>query len=68
MKYGGEGKLKKKTLSAVARPSHGKQYSIPIAMPALTCIYLVKEEEPQKSAAKKSSATKKSGKVPVKKG
>ena len=68
LKYGGEGKLKKKTLSAVARPSHGKQYSIPIAMPALTCIYLVKEEEPQKSAAKKSSATKKSGKVPVKKG
>lgn len=53
VKYGGEGKIRKKTLAAVARPSHGKRYSIPIDMPALTCLYLVRESEP----AKKSTPT-----------
>lgn len=55
-KYGGTGALKKKTLTAVARPSHGKQYSIPIDMPRLTCLYLVKEAE--KPRAKKTPQTK----------
>ncbi len=53
VKYGGEGKIRKKTLAAVARRSHGKRYSIPIDMPALTCLYLVRESEP----AKKSTPT-----------
>lgn len=43
-KFGGEGKLTKKVLTAVARPSHGKEYSIPIDLPKLTCLYLVREE------------------------
>lgn len=50
VKYGGDGKLRKKVFAAVARPSHGKQYSIPIDMPALTCLYLVREDEPAKAA------------------
>ncbi len=72
VKYGGEGKIRKKTLSAVARPSHGKQYSIPIDMPAMTCLYLVREEEPAKSGAKsaapKSTAGKKTESKTVAKG
>lgn len=55
-KYGGTGSVKKKTLTAVARPSHGKQFSIPIDMPRLTCIYLVKEAEAPR--AKKAAAPK----------
>ncbi len=58
IKYGGDGKIKKKILSAVARPSHGKKYSIPIDMPALTCIYLVREEEPIKVDSAKNAGKK----------
>ncbi len=58
IKYGGDGKIKKKILSTVARPSHGKKYSIPIDMPALTCIYLVREEEPIKVDSAKNAGKK----------
>jgi len=61
VKYGGEGKLHKKVLTAVAKPTHGKPYSIPVAMPALTCLYLVREKETEKTA--KASAVKKTAKT-----
>ena len=47
-KYGGEGKLTKKTISTVNRPSHGKQYSLPVPMPKMTCIYLVRQPDTPK--------------------
>ena len=53
-KYGGEGKLTKKTVTAVKKPSHGKPYSFPIAMPKLTCVYLVREPDiPESEKSKK---------------
>ncbi len=54
--FGGSGELKKKTFTAVKRPSHGKEYSIPLDLPPLTCLYLVKVEEPKKAAVKKITA------------
>ncbi len=42
-KYGGEGKLTKKTYITVKKPSHGKQYSLKLPMPKLTTVYLVCE-------------------------
>ncbi len=44
-KYGGEGKLKRKTLTTVKKPSHGKQYSLRIDVPKFTTIYLVREPD-----------------------
>ncbi len=45
-KYGGWGHLgKKKTFTAVKKPSHGKQYSLRLPMPRLTCLYLERVEE-----------------------
>ena len=41
-KFGGEGKLHKKTYQAVKAPSHGKQYSLKIDVPKLTTMYLVR--------------------------
>lgn len=59
IRYGGDGKIRKKVLTAVARPSHGKRFSIPIDMPALTCLYLVRESEPtKKESAKEKAAAK----------
>ncbi len=54
-KYGGKGSLKKKILTAVKRPSHGKEYSIPLDLPPLTCLYLVKEKDPAKKTGSKKS-------------
>ena len=61
VKYGGQGKIKKKVLTAVARPSHGKAYSIPVDLPKFTCLYLVREQEPtkEKTADKEQPAAKK---------
>ncbi len=45
-KYGGYGRLgRRKIFSAVKKPSHGKQYSLRLPMPKLTCLYLEREEE-----------------------
>ncbi len=55
-KYGGEGLLKKQTFTAVKRPSHGKEYSIPIDLPKFTCLYLVREAETAKAKDKGTTA------------
>ncbi|MBO7736327.1 MAG: 1,4-alpha-glucan branching protein GlgB, partial [Clostridia bacterium] len=41
-KYGGTGSFKKKTFVTVKKPSHGKEYSLELHMPKLSCIYLEK--------------------------
>lgn len=51
-KYGGDGALKKKTYVTVKKPSHGKEYSIQLNMPKLTCLYLVKVKEQPKTGKK----------------
>lgn len=59
IKYGGEGKFTKKTISTVKSPTHGKPYSLPVSMPKLSCMYLVlepeKEKTPKTTAIKKES-------------
>ncbi len=46
IRYGGMGVLgKKKVLTAVKYPTHGKQYSIKLPMPKLTCLYLERVKE-----------------------
>ena len=42
--YGGSGQLKKRVFQTQKKPSHGKEYSILIELPALTCVYLEKTE------------------------
>ena len=64
VKYGGEGKITKKTITAVKKPSHGKQYSIPVAMPKLTCLYLVREPDAPKAEKPKATAKKPAAKKP----
>ena len=60
VKYGGEGLLKKKTYTTVKRPSHGKELSLAMDIPKLTCIYMVKQPDaPAKTA--KSAKTAKAG-------
>ena len=44
-KYGGEGKMRRKTLTAVKKPSHGKQYSLRISVPKFTTLYLIREPD-----------------------
>ena len=41
-KYGGSGEMKKRIFNTERKPSHGKEYSIKIEIPKLTCIYLQK--------------------------
>ncbi|MCH5147357.1 MAG: 1,4-alpha-glucan branching protein GlgB [Clostridiales bacterium] len=43
-KFGGEGKLKKKVFKTVKQSSHGKDYTLIVDIPRLTCIYLKKEK------------------------
>ncbi len=56
-KFGGEGKLNKKVLTAVKRPSHGKEYSVPINVPKLCCLYLVREDTPSRTKSGKKAQT-----------
>ena len=42
VKYGGNGQLTKKTYTTVRKPSHGREVSIELNMPRLSCIYLEK--------------------------
>ena len=62
-KYGGEGLLKKKTYVTVQKPSHGRELSIELNMPKLTCLYLEKinetKEKTDKSVQKEKVAHKK---------
>ncbi len=64
-KYGGNGKPRKRVYTAVKKPSHGKQYSIPVPMNKFSCMYLVREPDPVKpeekgagQGAKKTAAKK----------
>ena len=41
-KYGGSGEMKKRIFNTERKPSHGKEYSIKIEVPKLSCIYLQK--------------------------
>ena len=41
-KYGGSGEMKKRIFNTERKPSHGREYSIKIDMPKLTCLYLQK--------------------------
>lgn len=40
--FGGSGQLKKRVFETRKKPSHGKEYSIEIELPKLTCVYLEK--------------------------
>lgn len=42
-KFGGEGKLKKRVFYTKKQLSHGKDYTLEIDIPKLTCMYLIKE-------------------------
>lgn len=57
-KYGGDGKLTKRIFTAVKKPSHGKQYSISVDMPKLTCLYLVRETDDSTKSEKTTRAAK----------
>ena len=41
-KYGGNGEMTKRIFNTERKPSHGKEYSIKIEMPKLSCVYLQK--------------------------
>lgn len=43
-KFGGEGKLRKRIFNTKKRGSHGKEYSLTIDIPKLTCLYFIKEK------------------------
>lgn len=43
-KYGGNGVLNKRIYTATKKDSHGKEYSLLLEIPALTCMYLMKTE------------------------
>lgn len=45
VQYGGNGLLKKKLLRPLKKPSHGKEYSLELDVPPMTCLYLVKVKE-----------------------
>ena len=42
--FGGEGKLKKRVFYTKKQPSHGKEYTLFVDIPKLTCMYLIKEK------------------------
>ena len=56
-KYGGAGTLKKRVLTAVKQPSHGKEYSLILDMPKFTCLHLVREPDPVKTKIKTKEGT-----------
>lgn len=43
VKYGGNGQIKKKNYQTKQIPSHGKENSVSIKLPALSCVYLLKK-------------------------
>ncbi len=42
--YGGAGKIRRKVFKTVKQPSHGKDYSLIMDIPKLTCMYLIKQK------------------------
>ncbi len=42
--FGGEGKLKKRIFNTKKQSSHGKEYSVCVDIPRLSCLYLKKEK------------------------
>ena len=44
VKFGGEGTLRKRTYYTKKRESHGKEYSLTLDIPKLTCLYFIKEK------------------------
>ena len=43
-KFGGFGTLKKRVVTTKKRKSHGKEYSITLDIPKLSCLYFIKEK------------------------
>lgn len=43
-RYGGEGKFSKRILTTKKRESHGKEYSLTMDIPKLSCLYFIKEK------------------------
>ena len=43
-RFGGEGKLKKRVFNTYKQKNHGKEYTLKVDIPRLTCIYLKKEK------------------------
>ncbi len=43
-RFGGEGKFTKRVLSTKKRKSHGKEYSVTMDIPKLSCLYFIKEK------------------------
>jgi 1,4-alpha-glucan branching enzyme len=41
-RFGGSGRIKKRTLTAERKYSHNKEYSVSIDIPKLTCLYFIK--------------------------
>ena len=65
-KYGGDGKVTKKVITAAKQMSHGKPYSIALPMPKMSCIYLIREKDDavegkisKKACVKKATKTSK---------
>ena len=44
VKFGGEGKLRRRIFKTEKRLSHGKEYSLTLDIPKLTCLYFIKEK------------------------
>ncbi len=42
--FGGNGKIRKRVFNTVKQASNGKDYSISLDIPKLTCVYLIKEK------------------------
>lgn len=42
-KFGGAGALRKRVFNSCNQPSHGKEHSIVVDVPKLTCLYLIKD-------------------------
>lgn len=60
VKFGGASTNQKQTvITAVNTPSHGKQYSLALSMPKLSCVYLIKQATAVKAPKSKKPTTKK---------
>lgn len=43
-RFGGDGKLRKRSFTTKKQPSHGKEYSLTMDIPKLSCLYFIKEK------------------------
>ncbi len=60
VEFGGDGRIQKKSYTSIIRPVNGRQYSICIDVPPLTCVYLVPEEKKESASAKAKALPKSS--------